>query len=184
MTRSGKEKMLAGELYRPDDAVLQADIAANHVWLAEYNSSIAKSAAERIVLLRKRLGFVGDGAVIRPPFFCEYGYNIRVGANAFLNFGCVILDVSDVSIGEGTQIGPAVQIYAADHPRDPALRRAGLEFGRPVRIGRHAWIGGAAFILPGVIVGDDAIVGAGAVVTRDVNAGATVVGNPGRQISG
>jgi maltose O-acetyltransferase len=184
MSRTEKEKMLAGKLYRPDDAELQADIAANHVWLDEYNGSVAKSAAERLVLLRQRLGGAGNGAVIRPPFFCDYGYNIRIGPNAFLNFNCVILDVATVSIGDGAQIGPAVQIYAADHPRDPAQRRAGLELGRPVSIGRNVWIGGAAVILPGVTIGDDAIVGAGAVVTRDVPAGATVVGNPARRIKG
>ena len=84
----------------------------------------------------------------------------------------------------GTQIGPGVQILTADHPRDPVERRAGLEFGRPIRVGANVWIGGAALILPGVTVGDDAIIGAGAVVTRDVAAGATVVGNPARPIAG
>ena len=107
-----------------------------------------------------------------------------MAADVFLNFNCVILDVVNVTIGEGTQIGPAVQIYAADHPRDPAQRRDGLELGRPVRIGRHVWVGGGALILPGVTVGDDAVIGAGSVVTRDVPAGATVVGNPARMISG
>jgi maltose O-acetyltransferase len=99
----------------------------------------------------------------------------------FLNFNCVILDVVQVMIGDGTQIGPGVQILTADHPRDPAQRRAGLEFGRPIRIGANVWIGAAAIILPGVTVGDDAVVGAGAVVTRDVRPGATVVGNPARE---
>jgi maltose O-acetyltransferase len=98
----------------------------------------------------------------------------------FLNFNCVILDVVEVEIGDGTQIGPAVQIYTADHPRDPALRREGWEFGKPVRIGRNVWIGGGAILLPGVTVGDDALIGAGSVVTRDVPAGATVAGNPAR----
>src|SRR5262245_471590 len=112
MTLSEKQKMLAGELYRPDDAELQAELAANHAWLAEYNGALARSTAERLDLLRRHLGLVGDGVVIRPPFFCDYGYNIRIGANAFLNFNCVILDVAPVSIGDGTQIGPAVQIYA------------------------------------------------------------------------
>jgi maltose O-acetyltransferase len=98
----------------------------------------------------------------------------------FLNFNCVVLDVVTVTIGAGTQIGPAVQIYAADHPRDPAQRRAGVELGRPVDIGRNVWIGGGAIILPGVRIGDDAVIGAGSVVTRDVPAGATAVGNPAR----
>ena len=98
----------------------------------------------------------------------------------FLNFNCVILDVVEVTIGDRAQIGPGVQILAADHPRDPALRASGLEFGRPVRIGRNVWIGAGAIILPGVSIGDDALIGAGSVVTRDVPAGATAFGNPAR----
>jgi maltose O-acetyltransferase len=98
----------------------------------------------------------------------------------FLNFNCVILDVVAVTIGAKTQIGPGVQILTADHPRDPAERARGVEFGRPISIGANVWIGGGAIILPGVNVGDDALVGAGAVVTRDVPPGATVVGNPAK----
>jgi len=123
---------------------------------------------------------VGADAVVRPPFFCDFGYNIRLGDGVFLNFNCVILDVVEVSIGDRTQIGPAVQIYAADHPRDAETRAKGLEFGRPVRIGRDVWIGGGAIILPGVTIGDGAVIGAGSVVTRDVGAGITVAGNPAR----
>jgi maltose O-acetyltransferase len=137
-------------------------------------------ADDRSRVLGELLGSAGARTYIRPPFFCDYGFNIRIGADAFLNFNCVILDVMRVTIGAGTQIGPAVQIYAADHPRDPAVRRSGKEFGRPVRIGSNVWIGGGAIILPGVSVGDDAIVGAGSVVTRDVPQGATVFGNPAR----
>jgi maltose O-acetyltransferase len=182
MNRTEKEKMLAGELYRPGAPEIQADQAATKAWLVRYNASLGLPADERHSLLAERLGAVGKGAAIRPPFHCDYGFNIRLGPGAFLNFNCVILDVVDVLIDEGTQIGPAVQIYTADHPRDAAQRRAGLEFGRRVRIGRHAWIGGGAIILPGVSIGDDAIVGAGAVVTRDVPAGCTVAGNPARLI--
>jgi len=180
MIRSEKQKMLAGELYRPGDAEIQADAAATKEWLARFNASLTTSPTDRRGLLMERLGQVGEGAVIRPPFFCDYGFNIRLGANVFLNFNCVILDVVEVTIGEGTQIGPAVQIYTADHPRDPVQRRDGLEFGRPVRIGRNVWIGGGAIVLPGVVIGDDAVIGAGSVVTRDVADGATVAGNPAR----
>lgn len=169
--------MLAGELYRPSDAEIQSELAATADWLARYNASLPPARRE---LLLERCGSVGAGAEIRPPFFCDYGFNIHLGAGAFLNFNCVILDVVRVEIGEATQIGPAVQIYAADHPRDQAQRRSGLEFGRPVRIGRNVWIGGGAIILPGIVVGDDALIGAGSVVTRDVPAGATVRGNPAR----
>jgi maltose O-acetyltransferase len=177
---SEKAKMLDGALYRAGDPEIQADQRAAKAWLARYNAALALSADERHKLLRERLGAVGRGAVIRPPFHCDYGYNIRLGDDVFLNFNCVILDVVAVTIGEGTQIGPAVQIYAADHPRDAAQRRAGLEFGRPVTIGTNVWIGGGAIILPGVTIGDDAVIGAGSVVTRDVAAGVTVLGNPAR----
>jgi maltose O-acetyltransferase len=178
--RGEKAKMLAGELYRAGDAELQADQRAAKAWMVRYNASLGLSADERHGLLRERLAAVGTGAVIRPPFHCDYGYNIRLGDDVFLNFNCVILDVVAIAIGAGTQIGPAVQIYAADHPRDPALRRTGLELDRPVTIGRNAWIGGGAIILPGVTIGDDAVIGAGSVVTRDVPAGATALGNPAR----
>ncbi|MBR2813543.1 MAG: sugar O-acetyltransferase [Reyranella sp.] len=176
------QRMLAGELYHPGAPEIQAEQAAARAWLARYNTAAGRSPSELHGLLAERLGAVGEGAQIRPPFFCDYGFNIRLGANVFLNFNCVILDVVEVTIGDDTQIGPAVQIYAADHPRDPAERHKGLEFGRPVRIGRNVWIGGGAILLPGVTVGDDAMIGAGAVVTRDVAPGATVVGNPARPV--
>lgn len=175
---SEKQKMLAGELYDGADAELQRDLEANHRWLAKYNASASND--ERTKLLREHFGAVGDRVVIRPPFYCDYGFNIRVGSGGFLNFNCVILDVVEVSIGDGTQIGPGVQLLAADHPRDAETRAKGLEYGQPVRIGKNVWIGGGALILPGVTIGDGAIVGAGAVVTRDVRAGATAVGNPAR----
>ena len=181
MTKTEKQKMLAGELYRPGDPELSADQAANKAWLVRYNAALALPVAQRHAMLSERLAHVGSGTVIRPPFFCDFGYNIRLGDDVFLNFNCVILDVVEVSIGDRTQIGPAAQIYAADHPRDAKTRRDGVEFGRPVRIGCDVWIGGGAIILPGVTIGDGAVIGAGSVVTRNVSAGETVVGNPARR---
>ena len=175
-----KQKMLAGLIYAASDPELTAEREAAAAWMARYNGSLAVPATERFLLLKQRLAEVGDGAEIRPPFHCDYGGNINVGRGVFLNFNCIILDVVSVRIGAGTQIGPAVQIYTADHPRDPAERRAGKEFGRPVTIGENVWIGGGAIILPGVTIGDDAIIGAGSVVTRDVPSGATARGNPAR----
>ncbi|WP_454685277.1 sugar O-acetyltransferase [Ancylobacter moscoviensis] len=177
------QKMLAGELYRPGDPEIQAAQAANFAWLARFNASLTLSRDERRVLVREGLGSVGERTGIRPPFHCDYGFNIHLGSGVFLNFDCVVLDVARVTIGDGTEIGPGVHIYTADHPRDPEVRRSGLEYGRPVHIGRNVWIGGKAIILPGVTIGDDALVGAGAVVTRDVPAGATVVGNPARVVA-
>lgn len=171
--RTQKQRILAGDLYCAADPEIQADQRRAQALLRAFNSG--DSAA-----LGTLLGAVGDGTVVRAPFHCDYGFNIRLGAGVFLNFNCVFLDVVGIEVGDGTQIGPAVQVYAADHPRDPEPRRRGLEFGRPVRIGRNVWIGGGAILLPGVTVGDDAVIGAGSVVTRDVPPGATVAGNPAR----
>lgn len=177
--KTEKEKMLSGELYDAGDPILIAERNNATALLYQYNST-PHHAVTHTPLLAQLLGVCGPGSVIRPPFFCDYGYNIRLGSGVFLNFNCVLLDVTSIEIGDQTQIGPAVQIYAADHPRNPEARRASLENGRPVRIGANVWIGGGAIILPGVIIGDDAIIGAGSVVNRDVPSGATVVGNPAR----
>lgn len=183
MTRTEKQKMLAGELYSAAAPEIQADHRAAMAWLARFNQTLGMAAADRRKMLAERFAAVGEGSDIRPPFHCDFGFNISLGAGAFLNFNCVILDVVDVVIGDKTQVGPAVQILAADHPRNPAHRARGLEFGRPIRIGCNVWIGGGAIILPGVTIADDAVIGAGAVVTKDVLPGAIVVGNPARPIS-
>ena len=180
MFMSERQKMISGLPYDPGDPELQADQTAARQWMARYNAAMGASPAERRDLLRQRMGEVGEGAIIRPPFHCDYGYNIRLGRGVFMNFNGVILDICEVVIGDQTQIGPGVQILTADHPRDAAQRAEGIEFGKPVTIGRNVWIGGGAIILPGVTIGDDAVIGAGSVVTRDVPEGATAVGNPAR----
>src|ERR1700730_14398890 len=135
MTRTEKDKMLAGELYNAGAPELQAEMAITYKWLARYNAALGASASDLRELLLERLAAVGEGAMIRPPFHCDYGFNISLGTNVFLNFNCVILDVVEVTIGDKTQIGPGVQILTADHPRDAAKRGSGLGFGRPVGIG-------------------------------------------------
>jgi maltose O-acetyltransferase len=180
--RSEKEKMLAGELYRADTAELMADCQRAGEWMSRYNASLDLTEPERHAMLAELFAAVGAGAKIRPPFHCDYGYNIRLGKGVFLNFNCVILDIVEVRIGDLTQIGPGVQILAADHPRDPEQRKMALEYGRPINIGENVWIGAGALIMPGVSIGDNAIVGAGSVVTRNVAAGTTVAGNPARPI--
>ena len=179
--KTEKQKMLAGELYTADDAELHADHLRICKWHAKYNASDAMPFKDREALLRSGLQSVGAGCIIRPPFHCEYG-NVSLGQGVFANFSCCFLDICHIAIGDLTKIGPNVQIYTADHPKDPAKRRQLLESGRPVTIGSNVWIGGSAVILPGVTIGDDAIIGAGSVVTRDVAAGVTVVGNPARPL--
>jgi maltose O-acetyltransferase len=159
-----------------------AETEAPYSWIYRFNDP-STADVERDRLLRDHLRRVGAGAVVRAPFFCDLGSNIELGAGTFLNFNCVILDVAPVTIGDATAIGPAVQILTSDHPRDPQLRRQQVRYGRPVSIGANVWIGGGAIILPGISIGDDAIIGAGSVVTRDVPAGATVAGSPAKAIA-
>jgi maltose O-acetyltransferase len=180
--KTEREKMLSGNRYDPGDPVLCADRAAAQRFMRAYNQTIVGDDSIRRPLLERHLGAIGKNCALRAPFYVDYGYNIFVADGVFMNFGCVLLDVCEISIGEKTQIGPGVQIYTADHPRDPQERRAGVEFGKPVSIGANVWIGGHAIILPGVTIGDDAIIGAGSVVTRDVAAGSSVVGNPARVV--
>ena len=172
--------MVAGEPYLASDPELVRERARARELVARYNATGQDDREERRALLTELLAGMGHDAWIEPPFFCDYGWNISLGERAFLNFNCVILDVVEVTIGDKTQIGPGVQILTADHPRDAAKRASGLEFGRPIRIGRNVWIGGGAIILPGVTIGDNAVIGAGSVVTRDVPAGVTAFGNPAR----
>lgn len=175
------DRMIAGRPYRPGDPELAEMRREAQRLMRAYNATIVGDT-ERETILDALLGTRGPGCAIRTPFSVDYGRNIHLGRDVFLNYGCVLLDVCPIRIGDGTQIGPMVQLLAADHPRDAATRATGLESGKPVTVGRNVWIGGGALILPGVTVGDDAILGAGAVVTRDVPSGATVAGNPARPI--
>ena len=179
---TAREAMLAGQPYRPGDPELVAMREAAQTRQAAYNATTLADREARAPLLEALFGAVGPGCAIRAPVYVDYGVHVRLGRDVFLNYGCVLLDVCEITIGDGTAIGPYVQLLAADHPRDPALRAAGLETGAPVTIGRNVWIGGGAIVLPGVSVGDEAVIGAGAVVTRDVAPGATVAGNPARPL--
>jgi maltose O-acetyltransferase len=180
--KTEKDKMLAGELYRSADAELVAERRHTQRLLARYNAISDGDPTLLISLLREFIDAVGDGTVIMATFMCDYGYNIRIGRNVFINYQCVFLDCAPLEIGDDVQIGPAVQLYTAQHPLDPLIRRSGLESASPIRIGNDVWIGGAAVVLPGVTIGDRSVVGAGAVVVRDVPPDTVVVGNPARVI--
>ncbi len=175
-----KEKMLSGALYRANDPQLIREREQCRSLLRAFNDEPDEAA--RMLLMRELLGSVGAGTSIQPPFACDYGSNISIGDHVYVNFNSVILDCAHVSIGDGTQIASGVQLLAADHPREPHLRRELLELARPVSIGANVWIGAAAIVCPGVSVGDDSIIGAGSVVTRDVPAGVVAVGAPARVV--
>ena len=178
---SEKSKMLAGQLYDASDAELVKDRHRAHALCRELNALPVDAAAEHARLLQELFARPVK-AVITPPFFCDYGYNVELGENVYFNFNCVILDVARVRIGSGVLFGPGVHIYAASHPMLASERQSGLEFGKPVVIGDAVWVGGGSIICPGVTIGARTVVGAGSVVTRDIPAGVFAAGNPCRTL--
>ena len=177
--RTMRERMLAGEPYLFDDS-LDADTRRCRMLLQTVNGATPDEDEVRDEALRELLGSFGAGSNIRPPFRCEYGYQIHVGERVFANFGLVCLDVARITIGDDTRIGPGVQLLTPTHPLEPGPRREGWESAEPITIGRNVWLGGAAVVCPGVTIGDDTVVGAGAVVTRDLPSAVVAVGNPAR----
>lgn len=177
---SERDKMAAGDWYSCLDdeldamraTALEAVHAHNHLPPSERRTLSPPLAA--------LFASAGRDCIIEAPFHCSYGCHTHLGDEVYMNSGCVILDSAAVHIGDGTMMGPGAQILCADHHRDPALRRAGIERALPVRIGADVWVGAGALIMPGVTLGDRVIVGAGSVVTRDVADGQTVMGSPAR----
>jgi len=180
--KSMKIRMLAGELYLANDAELtNLNHRAQKLFNA-FNNTAPDALEERQTLLSALFGTIGPNCEIKPPFRCDYGSHIICGEQVFMNYGCTILDCNTVHIGDRTLIGPTVQIYAASHPFDPVVRRAGWELALPVKIGEDVWIGGAAIICPGVSIGNGSTIGAGSVVTKDIPAGVVAAGNSCRVI--
>jgi maltose O-acetyltransferase len=176
-----KEKMLAGEYYDPSDLELVQDRELARNLLLDYNSTKPQEKDKRGKILKQLLNSRGS-CYIEPPFYCDYGYNIHLGADFYANFGCVILDVNQVIMGDHVLVGPYVQIYTATHPTDPEKRLTGQELAKRIIIGNNVWIGGGAIICPGVTIGDNVTIGAGSVITKDIPDQVLVVGNPGRII--
>ena len=181
MTKTERDKMLAGELYDPLDPELVAARARARDLCQDLNATREGEVERRRRILEDLFATGGDTVWMQPPFYCDYGANIELGERVFFNFNCVVLDVCPVRIGSFTLVGPAVQIYTPMHPLDAELRRK-QEYGQPVEIGSDVWIGGGALVLPGVRIGARAVIGAGSVVTRDVPEGVFAAGNPCRVI--
>ncbi|RPD97935.1 sugar O-acetyltransferase [Aureibaculum marinum] len=178
--KTEKEKMLAGELYNPNDKTLLEERHNARLLFRKINQISTNDTKLIISLFRQLFGKTGKGLFIEPPFYCDYGYNIKLGNQVFMNYNCCILDVAEVTIGDRVMFGPNVQIYTATHPLDAKTRNSWLEFAKPISIGNDVWIGGGAIICPGVNIGDRAVIGAGAVVTKNVPNDVLVGGNPAK----
>jgi maltose O-acetyltransferase len=180
--RSMKELMLAGEPYIADDPELAVDNRRAQALTHRYNTMDPNDREGRHALLRELLGAFREHSELRPPFRCDYGYQIFVGARSFANFGLVVLDVARVTIGDDVQMGPYVQLLTATHPLEPGPRRDRWESARPITIGDNAWLGGGVIVGPGVTIGANTVVGAGAVVMRDLPPSVLAVGVPARVV--
>jgi maltose O-acetyltransferase len=174
-----RERMLRGELYIAEDEENAAEFGRTQELLARFNGAAPGAWDERDALLRELLREVGEGVVVRPPFFCEYG-NVRIGDRTFVNVDAVLLDVAPITIGAACQIATRVQLLTATHPIDPEPRRVGWESAEPITLEDNVWLGGGAIVCPGVTIGENTVVGAGAVVTTDLPAGVVAAGVPAR----
>lgn len=170
--------MLAGDLYVANDPGLNEARRRARQLLARFNNSDSEAFKERRTLLEELFGFFGAGSLINPTLKCDYGFNISVGKNCFFNFDCVLLDCNRIDIGDDVQFGPGVHVYTATHPMNATLRKSGQELAKPVSIGAGAWLGGRAVVCPGVSIGENTVVGAGSVVTRNLPANVFAAGNP------
>jgi len=172
-----KEKMLQGQLFQFDADLIQEHLEAQQL-LHEYNILSPLNIAKKAELLKRIFGNIGNGCIVKPNFYCDFGFNILLGDNVFLNANVVILDCAKVTIGNDVFIAPNVGVYTSAHPFNPEQRRQKFEYAIPIAIGNNVWIGGGVSILPGVSIGDNSVIGAGSVVNKDIPANVIAVGNP------
>ena len=178
-----KEKMLAGELYDANyNEELFKERQEAKETCYEYNNLKPSKIDERSELLKRLLGKTQAKFWIEQPFMCDYGYNIEIGENFYANHNLIILDGNKVKFGNNVFIAPNCSFYTAGHPLDVERRNQGLEYAKPIEVGNNVWIGGNVVVLPGVKIGDNVVIGAGSIVTKDIPENVIAVGNPCRII--
>lgn len=170
----------AGIAYIADKEVMEQQKRARK--LTQELNTVDRSDFEKIEKIVKELLGKSEGAFINPPFYCDYGFNIEVGKNFYANYNCTILDVGKVTIGDNCMFAPNVAIYTAGHPIHPDSRNSMYEYGIPVSIGDNCWLGGNTIVCPGVKIGNNVVIGAGSVVTKDIPDWSIAAGNPCRVI--
>lgn len=179
--RTEKEKMLAGEPYNAADAELSTARSRCRALLKRFNDSTEEQTVERRHILNELFAHPSDVSIVG-PFYCDYGWNIKLGKGVQFNFDCVVLDVMPVTIGDRCLFGPKVQLYTPTHPIDAAIRASGVEGGEAITIGDDVWIGGGSVVCPGVTIGSRTVIGAGSVVSKSIPSDVVAVGNPCRVI--
>ena len=176
-----RELQRKGCLYPFDEELLQAHNHAKHITRL-LNATLETQREERRQLVKELFAQAGDGSYIEPPFHCDYGCNTQVGKHFYCNYDCVFLDCGPITIGDNVMLGPKVALYAVNHPIDPVVRGTNYDFPEPITIGSNVWIGGSTVVCPGVSIGDNTVIGAGSVVTKDIPANVVAAGNPCRVI--
>lgn len=175
---SEREKMINGEVYQPFCEELENDRFRAKNLCMKYNKLLPEQKEEKQKILNELLGNAGNNSVIEPNFFCDYGYNIEFDGFVYVNHNSVFLDCAPIKIGADTFIGPNCGLYTAIHPINAKERIEGKEWAKPITIGKGVWLGGNVTVLPGVKIGDRAVIGAGSVVTKDIPSDVVAVGNP------
>lgn len=173
-----KQKMLMGIIYNAEEACLIEERNRAKSLTKQYNESRQEDRDHRKYLMGQIFGKLGQNVHLEAPFYLDYGYRTTIGDDFFSNFNLTILDGGGVEIGDRVFIGPNVGIYTANHPTDVRRREKGYEWALPVKIGNKVWIGGGVTILPGVMIGDNTVIAAGSVVTKDIPANVVAAGNP------
>lgn len=174
-----KEKMLKQMLYDANnDENLRKERAIAKDLCFKYNQLMPSDVENQKQVLKELLGEVNDSVIFVAPFWCDYGYNIRVGKNFFANHNTVILDGAKVTFGDNVFIAPNCGFYTAGHPIDSKRRNQGLEYAYPITIGNNVWIGAGVHVMPGVTIGNHVVIGAGSVVVKDIPSNSVAVGNP------
>ena len=176
-----EEKMLSGELYNSSDKKLVEKLIKAKKLCNQYNKLDVEDIEKGNEIIKQLFSKTGEEFMIMPSFYCDYGFNIEIGENFYSNHNLVILDANKVTFGNNVQIGPNCGFYTSGHPIDKEVRRK-VEFAKPITIGNDVWIGGNVCVMPGVTIGDNTVIGAGSVVTKDIPSNVVAVGNPCRVI--
>ena len=176
-----REKIHAGVIYQPNDPTIMEEQLGYLDLMDKYNRTPRRLQTERAAMLKQLFAEVGENCYIESPYFANWGgHHVHLGSNVYANAGLKLVDDTHIYIGDCTMLGPNVVLATAGHPIDAELRSQGLQYNMPVRIGRNCWLGAGVIVMPGVTIGDNTVIGAGSVVTRDIPSGVVAVGNPCR----